>query len=402
MAAFPKNGIEFLTDGYIRAADRLLKLKPDIFEVFLNTLSVIRESPVLYRMAWLWHYILFISNAVLMEEDIEQWMGPRNLMGELSDMLHAVVIVSGLTNLQRIYRERNIPDYILQDTLSDVQITMEEYYTRYGCYGTGTYRMGWLLYHFAGRLFRLGRLQFIHKKYDSYPRMYRHRNTGKVLMLAGPGVTFRSDGQVNGTNSVFDSQNSWISEFTDEGRFIIGTPVYASGCTSRKHVILSNEEWKQVLCKGDGILDVHIARGNHMEYSQCIESYNRALHFFHTCFPEKEIKGFTCSSWILDPQLQKLLPESSNIVRFQRDYYIYPILSDEESVFEYVFSCKPDDLSELPAQSSLQRAVKEFLLNDGHLNPAEGIILAEDLSRMPGFYQVNQECSFPDVIINKG
>lgn len=54
--------------------------------------------------------------------------------------------------------QRGIPHEITVATLKDTNIWIQNYRTRYG--GIGLAEFGWLMLHFSGGLFRLGRLQF--------------------------------------------------------------------------------------------------------------------------------------------------------------------------------------------------------------------------------------------------
>ena len=42
-----------------------------------------------------------------------------------------------------------------------------------------------------------------------------------------------------------------------------------------------------------------------------------------------DFTGFTCWSWLLDPNLARILPPESNIVQFQRDFHQLPIPANE-------------------------------------------------------------------------
>lgn len=374
MAAFPGDDIGFLQDGYIREANRVLNLTDEKLEVFFETLVVIRKSTALYHLAWLWYHIVFFDSPAPYRIDISKWPVPNNAMGLLSDMLHAVVVVAGLPILRQYYEARHIPYDVFVNTLSDVETCMQEYYTEYGVYGIGRFRMGWLLFHFTGKLYRLGRLQFVYKEFDECIKYFHNIRSGEITALCETGIEFRSDGKVNGTNDVFDDRDTWKSQYSEDNDFFYGNPVSWCGHPLKEPVKLMKNEWQLILTKGDGLLDVHIPRGEALSYDACQESYVDAANFFTRYFLDESYKGFTCSSWLLCPDLRLLLAEDSNIIKFQKDFYIYPG-SGDESVFEYVFGSKPEDLARLPEQTSLQRAIKNYLLQGHHINSAGGVIL---------------------------
>ena len=82
-------------------------------------------------------------------------------------------------------------------------------------------------------------------------------------------------------------------------------------------------------------------------------------------------KRFCCSSWILNTGLETLLPPTSNLVRFQREVYLVPTATGADNVLRHVFGNLPDDLSEAPRDTALQRAILD-VLQSGRAIPTGG------------------------------
>ncbi|MFC7624794.1 acyltransferase domain-containing protein [Microlunatus sp. GCM10028923] len=100
----------------------------------------------------------------------------------------------------------------------------------------------------------------------------------------------------------------------------------------------------------------------------CTASFEAALDFFPRHFPDHPARFFTCHSWLLDPQLTDLLPES-NIAAFQRRFTITQRRKqrDDEGPFLFVFGTRDvAGRDRLPRHSSLQRAVIDHLDGGGH------------------------------------
>lgn len=99
----------------------------------------------------------------------------------------------------------------------------------------------------------------------------------------------------------------------------------------------------------------------------CDASIASAREFFATYFPDEAYRYGVCHSWLLDPQLADYLSEGSNIVRFQRRFELAGGGHDaDRSILQFVFGPAPDNLSELPQRSTLERAVVSHLQNGGH------------------------------------
>lgn len=122
---------------------------------------------------------------------------------------------------------------------------------------------------------------------------------------------------------------------------------------------------KEVILKGTRALNVHVPAGESLDLKACLDSFRNAEAFFGE-------KGqiYVCDSWLLAPELKKLLSEKSNIVRFQnlfeitKVYYAFP--QAEQRVFGEIL----EDKSQYPEDTLLQRNLKKYLM-DGK-NPGIG------------------------------
>jgi len=70
----------------------------------------------------------------------------------------AFVFTLAIEDMEKFYKEKNIPHDILLATVSDLPIWIYHHRNWYNEWGFATY--GWLINHVRGKIFRLGRLQF--------------------------------------------------------------------------------------------------------------------------------------------------------------------------------------------------------------------------------------------------
>jgi len=278
-SSYPPGGPDFLTDDYIDDANTCLRLNAAQLAAVKEAAALVRASGDLSMFVWLWFVCVFDDNA----GSPARWPVPECL-NAYSGMPHALIYISALPRLKKYYESLNIDEAILADTVSDIAFNMDEYKIKFGEYGVGEYRAEWLLNHFTGRLFMLGRLQFMHMP------------------------------------------------FPDETDF---------------------------LPKGADILEVHIQSGAPLSRETCGASYAQALEFYKRRFLALDIKAFTCSSWLLSPEIAALLPEGSNIVKFQNDYNVYKIGGNcYDDMLAYVFDTYSGPYAGLPEDTSLRRKVK--------------------------------------------
>ncbi|MFD4025986.1 acyltransferase domain-containing protein [Streptomyces sp. NPDC058576] len=126
---------------------------------------------------------------------------------------------------------------------------------------------------------------------------------------------------------------------------------------------------------GDPVLQVHIPEDGPLDRAGCDASFAAAGEFQARHFPGGRHRHATCSSWLLDRQLADHLPESSNILAFQRRFATFgarPVGDDD--VLEFVFHAPPGtaDLDRLPQRTTLHRSLVRHLRSGGHWRTAHG------------------------------
>ena len=230
-----------------------------------------------------------------------------------------------------------------------------------------------------GQLFQLVRLQFQPGALWSGAHVFRHGESGAVVALSDDGGRYRADGQVDGAGGVFDPEGGWTAGLEFREAEVAGTPIWPTGEAVRQEVSLPRSAWRQVLAPGDPVLHLHIPAGSPMDFDACGDSLRAALEFFPRSFPDLAFRAFACSSWLLDAQLDGLLPATSNIARFQREVYLLPGRGDGRSTLERVFGGVPADLRQAPRDTALRRAILDHLLAGRHLRNGRCFLLPEDL-----------------------
>ena len=197
---------------------------------------------------------------------------------------YVLVFLAALPAVRAQHAALGIPEHISRATLADLGNKMAIYRRSHGVGGLD--RQSWLIRHFRGTLYRLGRLQFD---------------------MLGPD------------------------------------------------------------------LDVHIPEDGPLSPAACDESFGAARPFFARHFGNT-YRSAVCRSWLLDRQLAEYLPETSNIVRFQRRFKPTGAVEDgDHDILEFVFRRHPADLGELPQKTALQRAIVTHLRRGGHWRIESGV-----------------------------
>jgi len=159
-ASYPEKGPEFLNQKYLYDANELIRLDADKFDFLLRSAEFFRKSEDRSLFVWLWYRCVVMTDNGE-KPNVANWPVPENF-GEYSAMPHAFVLLGMLPRLKEFYREKSITTDVLAETVSDMNVNMDEHKSKYGYYGVGAFRYDWLKNHFTGKLFSLGRLQFMH------------------------------------------------------------------------------------------------------------------------------------------------------------------------------------------------------------------------------------------------
>ena len=158
----------------------------------------------------------------------------------------------------------------------------------------------------------------------------------------------------------------FAQSLTETEASVTGYPSLPNGRLANKIVTLPLKEWTLCAQPHDPVIGVHIPAVDPLDYDECKAAIEQARDFFPRYCPEFHFKGFACSSWLLDPTLQDFLPKTSNIVRFQSLFNLYP--SPDGNAWqtrERVFGDPDLPLDKVPLKTSLQRIVHDQILN-GH------------------------------------
>ena len=130
------------------------------------------------------------------------------------------------------------------------------------------------------------------------------------------------------------------------------------------------------------VLSTHIPRSGPLTPAEVDASFAAAQVFFAEHFAEFAVSAFHCHSWLLDPELAAALPATSNMALFQRRWTLVgePGNGDEDAVF-FTFARRPPvDLTSLPRDTTLQRAILDRLADGGHWHVRNGLIPYADRS----------------------
>jgi hypothetical protein len=377
-ATLPEDGIPFLAPGFARTACREVGLSEEIADALERVSRLVASSKPLAALAWHCHRALF-ATAHHSFDDCRSWPSLAPALGPDGETFYLLVLLSGVPRMRQLNAAHRIPAQVERETLADLIRAIEHRRHRDGqtTWGLRPPEVAWFANFIRCELYRLGRLQFQFSAFYHKARAFRHVS-GVVLALSEPGVRYAADGQLARS----PEETAFTAQLSLGASHVSGNPILPTGCALPRAVSLPWSEWKQVLAPGDPVLNVHMPGGGPLAHDACGDSFRRALQFFPAHFPERKLAGFCCHSWLLDAQLQDMLPPTSNIVRFQREVYLLPAQLDLEELLRTALGPNWQDLANAPRRTTLQRALVDRLQRGEKLRPRAGglFLLPDDLN----------------------
>lgn len=164
----------------------------------------------------------------------------------------------------------------------------------------------------------------------------------------------------------------WTIDFFKLKRFAFGRLQFNMGKFNADYNI-SGEAVK----KEDIYIDTHIPSGKPLNYEECQLSYKCAAEFYKNTFKGAPII-FGCNSWLLSTDNKKILSETSNILKFASDYEVLEQVKDEKSTDAWrIFNVEklPENLDDLPQNTSVQRAFVKWLKEGNTIDRAFGAFI---------------------------
>lgn len=308
-------------------------------------------------------------------------------LGERTSLFYLLAYMAALPYTEARYRQLGVSMDIFHDTMKDFLFYLGDYYDLHGYWGYAQF--AWIWRHLTCELFRLGRLQYILTPFPggvtAFRRKFKQQGDAHIsapgstspdadgdlpdldtVLLADPKRALRPDGNAFGIGQFPNDDEplppeAWKPVFEASPDGWRGHFVNPYGWVHPRPVFLPRTEWDLILQNGDTVLDLHIPRKDPLTVETCGASFRQALEFFARVYPDCPWKALYCHTWFFTAQLQTLLPPDSAIVKFQREFYLYPFPGNIGYLWSFVFGEKYPDPFTAPRDTSLRRAVLEWL-----------------------------------------
>lgn len=293
----------------------------------------------------------------------------REQESELYDTLPLFGMLDHLSDMLAELKRRGLPQDVIDGTCSQFENQIQDFIDLNHRYGISHY-VSWMLLFLQCKIIRVGRFNF---EAATYRMPFDVFKSGDAIKVLPRGVVFHKSGQILGSVDCLDEEGSFVGDVTETEEYFEGLLIEGA-VAKNERIRLSKREWTRVLTAGDPAISIHIPSGGSLppeiverDLLRGMELFNRHMGAF---------AAYICTSWLLDPQIKKLLGKETNLTRFADRFARFPVKSNGGDVFEYVW-CMPatTPLAKLPETSSISRTVKAHLLAGGHIFGASGVIV---------------------------
>ena len=366
MAEFDKKGTPLVDPAYYERLDAEYGAFSRFLETFKEAAAAIGKNEALSRyLALLAHAISDRSRAY---NNLASFTPPKLPEGghDLAyDMVTALATASMIPYAYRVMTARGIPEEMVLRSIRSIDGSVGTYADRNGGH-PGFHLIGWHQRTIDGNLYVVGSLQLeVFATFGALATVYRNA-AGESLALA-EGITLHRDGYALGAHGFLDEEGAWTANVTETEDAYVGYPYDERGYVQKTPVTLKKSEWSVAIKHGDPIVSLHIPKGTDLRDESITETMIKIRAFCAEYFPDYHYRAFYCYSWMMDPQLDEMLGEHTNIVKFRRRYRPMTYKSAGHGVFGFIFQ-KPDmnfSLDELPENTTLERKLKAHYKNGG-------------------------------------
>lgn len=340
-------------------------------QAFVDFAAGVRADPGLARQATAARDHLFDGSG----NENETVAQAEAAFGDEAHLLRGLMLLESIRLVRELQSARGVPADITQATLDHHPYsTLRDYAAQHGHAGADRWIWSWYRTVGSGDLYRLGRLEFIPQKWALPFRVFAQTQTGETLAILNAGERFDDEGYYTGASV-------WASTLTETDNEVVGCPISPRGFAMREPVRLARREWQQALGPGDTVLDMHIPGDEPLAIEPVRNALLSAEPFFDHFYPEQRFVAYVCDSWVFSTQLEAMLPPQSNILRMQREGYLFPNGEDQESFLNFTFGAPSIDLATAPRDTRLRRAVIAHLEKGGTLRCGGFLLLRRDLAR---------------------
>ena len=289
------------------------------------------------------------------------------------DILPLLIQLPMIPVSAKTYAQRGFTDAEIHDLMAAYYGCFNAIFNKTGTFGLDLRFHRWMLIYAKSQIFLYMGFNMEVLTFPEGAMVLRNKETGEILPLIWDEAIHKS-GKILGSAGyevACGAPFATIHE-TEDGYY--GYCVRDCKCNLQEQ-FFPKSQWECVIRPGNKVISVHLPKGMDLSPENVDNAFSSVIAKAATWFPDDPVKGLYCGSWLLDPALGDLIGENSKIALFGKRFVRWPILSDGQEIFRFVFPGKPEDLNDLPENTRLEKGLKNLYLNDGFIYGYRGVIV---------------------------
>lgn len=293
----------------------------------------------------------------------------------VTSLLPLYILISMLPSAVEEYRRRGFSEKEIQLVMHRIWDGLRIVKKQTGMPGINQTYFTWQTLFAKARIFELEEgLQFELRKVYGDAVYIRNKKSGQIIPVIYQGAVHRSGLHMLGSIGYEDSEGAFDAAFDEDDAYIYGHGCYNCKIDTERKAY-PKSEWEVYLRPGDDYLSFHIPEGADISLDSVLPQFEKGRRIAKERFPEHKGQDIFGSSWILDPTLNEIVKPDSKIAKLMTLFALYPVKSDGNSIFSFVFDHKPENLEDLPEDSSLRRGLKKMYLEGRYNHIYAGIVV---------------------------
>ncbi|MBR4108831.1 MAG: hypothetical protein IKK41_00690 [Oscillospiraceae bacterium] len=291
----------------------------------------------------------------------------------VGDILPLLIHLPMIPICVEVYRARGFSDETIKEMMASYYDFAKSIFHKTGTFGLDLRFHRWMLTYAKSLIFPYMGFNIEVLTFPEGALVLKNKENAKVLPLIYNEAIHQS-GNILGSAGFEVGVDAPIATVRETGDGFYGFAA-RNNLVSPQEEFFPKDKWECAIRPGDHVLSVHLPKGMDLTPSNVDTAFRTVIEKAALWFPGNPIKGLYCGSWLLDPTLGELIGKGAKIALFGDRFVRWPIRSDGQEVFRFVFSSKPDDLKDLPENTRLEKGLKNLYLSGGFIREHRGVIL---------------------------
>ncbi len=341
----------------------------EYFDLVFQTAAAVNADAD--RSAWVKTAVAYARNNTVKEA--EAIPVPNAMDSDLDAFLPLYVLIGMIPDSIAEYKNRGFSkeeiDHLMFSYLNSLRIVHEQT----GRPGINAVYYAWQSLFAKATIYETDGLQFQLYNLPEGAVYLKNRVSGEVVPVLTEGQFHASGMQLVGSKGYEDAEDAFTAGFEEDAENYYGHRSLTAKADKEKSVF-SKALWTLYAKPGDDCLSIHIPKKADISPATLDKAFTSARKILQERFPEHKSAMIYATSWVLDPILDEILKESSNIYQLAHRFVRYPQKSDGMHVFGFIFPKRFESYETLPENSSLERGLKNIYLSGRFVYFYHGII----------------------------